>query len=231
MNTMKRKALICHACGRPIKRKRLVPRIPVVVRAPMDPERNNQICAAFKGESTIIDLSDRFHITRQRITQILHRNGLRREHGGQAIKSFLKWRDRAAATEARNDRLSHSKFVKWGLNLEEYRRHIAMYGGPGHDSSPMKKYYTQRKNALARGIEWRIGFKEWWDMWQQSGKWTLRGRGSGYCMARWGDTGPYHPDNVYICSSSENIKDGFISKPRRPRAAAQARWEKPEPVV
>lgn len=68
------------------------------------------------------------------------------------------------------------------------------------------EYRAQRKNAKRRGIEWKITYPEWWQVWQQSGHWNERG-GLGadrYCMARKGDQGAYEINNVMIITNSEN---------------------------
>jgi|SRR3990167_4729451 len=70
----------------------------------------------------------------------------------------------------------------------------------------------QRHKSMAkyRGVEWLLTFDEWWFVWNESGKWSRRGRRKGqYCMARLGpDVGPYAIGNVKIQLSSENVGDG-----------------------
>lgn len=67
------------------------------------------------------------------------------------------------------------------------------------DKTPFGKFLKQKKKAKKRGIEWRLAFEDWCEIWQDSGHWAERGRGSNkYCMCRRGDVGPYSIDNVYI---------------------------------
>jgi hypothetical protein len=73
-------------------------------------------------------------------------------------------------------------------------------------SSPRKKFFTQRRQAKARGIPFRMSFDEWWGLWLASGKWELRGR-NGYCMCRTGDLGAYEIGNVFIAKASQNVSD------------------------
>jgi len=77
-------------------------------------------------------------------------------------------------------------------------------------NSPAHAYQQQRYSAYYRGIRWEISFPEWWEVWKDSGKWSLRGRGHGYCMARYGDSGPYAVDNVYVCTSAQNTSDQYL---------------------
>lgn len=76
--------------------------------------------------------------------------------------------------------------------------------------SPKAAYSIQKTNAKARGISWEISFKDWWDIWQQSGKWEQRGtKPEQYCMCRHNDEGPYHVNNVRIDTFSNNAKENF----------------------
>jgi hypothetical protein len=95
----------------------------------------------------------------------------------------------------------------WGLTVEQYEAIRQEYGPHSEPASPIRKFTEQRRNAHMRGVEWRITFAEWWGVWLASGKYGKRGRGNGYCMARFGDTGPYSVDNIEIISSSQNISD------------------------
>ena len=63
----------------------------------------------------------------------------------------------------------------------------------------------QRQNAKRRGVPFNLTFEQWWALWNDSGKWTRRGRCLGqYCMARKGDRGPYAIGNVFIVTVSRN---------------------------
>lgn len=79
---------------------------------------------------------------------------------------------------------------------------------------PYKKAYTQHKsNAKQRGIEMRLTFEEWKEIWVSSGKWHERGRGAEkYCMCRIGDKGHYEAENVFIAQNKRNVSDGNTGK-------------------
>jgi hypothetical protein len=54
---------------------------------------------------------------------------------------------------------------------------------------------------------------QWALIWARSGHWHERGLGKGkYCMARFGDKGPYASWNVKIILQSENSSEGNIGK-------------------
>lgn len=80
---------------------------------------------------------------------------------------------------------------------------------------PFRKAYTQQKgNAKRRGLEMRLTFEEWKQLWLDSGHWDERGRGAcKYCMMRKGDQGHYEINNVFIGLNAKNVSDGNLGKP------------------
>jgi hypothetical protein len=70
---------------------------------------------------------------------------------------------------------------------------------------PWDKFKIQKRNTILRGIPFSMTFEEWWEIWQQSGHWSERGRERGkYQMARLGDRGGYEVGNVKIILSEDN---------------------------
>ena len=66
-----------------------------------------------------------------------------------------------------------------------------------------QKFITQRTGARNRNIEWHFTFESWLAWWGDDI--ANRGNRSGQLvMARIGDTGPYHPDNVRKITCNEN---------------------------
>lgn len=80
---------------------------------------------------------------------------------------------------------------------------------------PFRKAYTQQKsNVRQRGLEMRLTFEEWKQIWTDSGHWEERGRGScKYCMMRKGDQGHYELGNVFIGTNAKNVSEGNLGKP------------------
>lgn len=71
-------------------------------------------------------------------------------------------------------------------------------------------YRTQKRRACERGISWLFTFDEWIKWWEdhlgpdwQSKRGKCRGQ---YVMARFGDLGPYSPENVECILASENSR-------------------------
>lgn len=74
-------------------------------------------------------------------------------------------------------------------------------------TSLKQKFYTQRNGAKYRGIEWHFTFESWLEWWGDDI--VNRGPYKGQLvMARYGDTGPYHPDNVRKAFAEENCSEG-----------------------
>ena len=79
------------------------------------------------------------------------------------------------------------------------------------------QYDNQRHTAGKRGIGFHLTFEQWFEFWQQSGHYAERGRKRGqYVMARFGDTGPYAIDNIFIHSAEGNAGDANKGMPVDP---------------
>ncbi len=140
-----------------------------------------------------------FDITTQRIQQILASRGLSAKDGGQHLL--------AKRTEAKREaEMNQRIFDLLGMSRQEVKDLRGRY--QTYQDSPFNRYRIQRSSALARSIEWRFNFSEWWKVWDQSGKYDKRGRETGqFVMARFNDIGPYSKDNVKIVTCSENCSE------------------------
>ncbi len=91
--------------------------------------------------------------------------------------------------------------------------------------TPWGAFAQQRRDARKRGIVFNFEFEQWENWWEINlgPNWfTLRGHRKGqYVMARLGDVGAYHPDNVKCITAEENHHEANIGVPR-PKSAAQA---------
>lgn len=148
----------------------------------------------FESGSTLQEIGDRYGISRERVRQLLLSVGVTGQDGGQRRRSERQRRIKTQEAE--------SKFArKMGMTRSEFRK---INYQERYQDRPHHKYREQKHNSNNRGIEWKMTFGEWWFIWQQSGKWELRGRGTGYVMARFADSGPYEVGNVEIVSGSDN---------------------------
>jgi hypothetical protein len=75
------------------------------------------------------------------------------------------------------------------------------------------RYIEQRQASRKREISFLLTFEEWLEIWRRSGHLDARGRGSdAYCMARFGDVGPYSVDNVMIITNHQNIAQAQLGR-------------------
>lgn len=81
----------------------------------------------------------------------------------------------------------------------------------GIPKDAIQKFCQQRSKAKKRNIEWKFTLPQWWDFWKDH--WHNRGiYHDSFVMARFGDEGPYSPDNVRIITASENIREYYSNK-------------------
>ena len=100
-----------------------------------------------------------------------------------------------------------------------------------------QKASHQKVNAAGRTIKWDLSFKDWLEAWEQSGKWSQRGRRTGdYCLCRIDRQGDFTKDNIKIQDSWERQRVNFQgkSKPQSQRdkmsASAKGRPKSPEHI-
>lgn len=154
--------------------------------------RSDRMAELYRGGQTFAEIGQLFDLSWERVRQLVaHDHGLGRLDGGAHKKIQLR-KERKLAT--RNvDCLS-----KYGCTFDDYRK---IRGEAAH------KFYSQKTAARKRGIGWGINLWQWWTVWQESGKWALRGRGQGYAMCRKGDVGPYAVGNVFIGLATDNSSE------------------------
>jgi hypothetical protein len=73
---------------------------------------------------------------------------------------------------------------------------------PEQERKARHQFAVQRSGAASRGIGWELTFEQWWQIWQESGRYHERGV---YVMARNWDVGPYAVGNVEIQTQSQNV--------------------------
>jgi len=68
-------------------------------------------------------------------------------------------------------------------------------------------------DALGTRVEFKMTFGQWYDIWDESGRWADRGTFAGqYVMARHNDIGHYEVGNVSIILSVENTRQASIGR-------------------
>ena len=151
--------------------------------------RNKQVVERLRSGETLHTIGVSLGVSRQRVLQIAQAYGadasvgiaLRREHRQKALLAVQDARCRST----------------WGLSYTEYRRLL------GLPSKPTYAFQQQRRNAKLRGIPWHLSLGDWWRVWEASGRWLARGRGS-YGLWRIGNRGAYTVGNVVIRTAEDN---------------------------
>lgn len=199
-----------------VKRERSYTHAPEIASA--SAIRAKQMAQSYVAGLTLKKIGEIHGVTRERVRQILARQGITGSDGGKALVANRKRKAREIRIAADRDARCQSVY---GCSF------AVIQAICGDDVSLTKNKITraftrQKVNAVMRGIEFAMTFAEWWSVWQQSGHWHERGRGQGYVMARNGDSGPYAIGNVHICTQSQNSKESFIKTPAHVRAAKRA---------
>lgn len=164
----------------------------------------------YKSGHTLKQIGDANGVTREYVRQVMTRYcGIRAHDGGRAVTTAAHQSEKIAARNARY-------LKKHGCTFAQYKELLKL-------RKPLPAYRQQRNNALQRGIGWEFNVWQWWMLWQESGHWEKRGRGTGYVMCRKGDTGPYSPDNVFIATARENSSKSRHKKSSLPMGVFQTK--------
>lgn len=158
--------------------------------------RDDNIKRMFIAGCTMQQIGDRHGVSRERVRQILERkHGIFGADGGKA-------KQQQAREQKRAERLDELSMKRWGMPFKEAR---AL-----RRSGVTRLFESQRNAAKNRAIPWKLTLAQWWQMWQESGRWESRGRGKGkYCLARLGDAGAYEIGNVWVCEFAENCREAI----------------------
>lgn len=140
-------------------------------------ERELEMVELFKSGMTMQAIGDKFCMSRERVRQLISRHGISRNDGGNYVST------------------DYQKI--YGCSREEVEFFVKNY------PKCMLRFRTQRSTAKGqRGIEWKLTFKEWMEIWKDH--WPNRGRGHKLVMCRFKDQGAYEVGNVFIAPGSFN---------------------------
>lgn len=173
--------------------------------------------AMSKDGATFQSIGEVFGVSKQAVQKKLS-TVMRDDLSGRAVRQFLNVEKIKEKKYSQKNKTERRIFDIWGLTLDVYTALKAKYGSSAISTSPLAKYKCQKSNAATRGIGWELTFAEWWQLWQASGKFDQRGRGHGYVMARFGDSGTYEIGNVEIITAAQNSSDSYLTKPGKERA-------------
>ena len=189
-------------------------------RNPANVVRDAEWVFLYRDGKTLQEIGDKYGFSREYVRQQLAKLGLTSIDGGLGMRSLKRAREQADVSLAKAAKKEAKCFASTGMSIEQFLAVSPLKkSDPNH---PLMVYRKQRSNARRRGIKWDLSFADWWRIWQESGRWDERGRGRGYCMARWADDGPYSVENIYICTGAENASHSYIVHPASERMAKAA---------
>jgi DNA-binding CsgD family transcriptional regulator len=157
--------------------------------------RNERMATMYRQGLTLEKIGQTFNLTRERVRQLVERQGVARQDGGISKTARSK-------QEARQTRLDVKSLIRYGLPHQEMNKWRA--------AGLVAAYRSQENAAANRGIEWGLNFAQWLDVWLTSGKLEQRGRGKGkYVMSRIKDSGGYLIGNVHVQLATENGREAI----------------------
>jgi hypothetical protein len=162
-------------------------------KKPTNVVRAEKMASMYRQGLTLKKIGQHFGISRERVRQIIARDGLTAADGGARKVASAKLQDRKNKKDAKS-------IAKWGLGSDEMKLR--------RSDGTLTAFRSQKSAAAARAIEWTLTFPQWLGVWLDSGKLAERGRGKGkYVMSRVKDEGGYALGNVHIQLSTENNAD------------------------
>lgn len=188
-------------------------------------DRGHEMARLYRSGKTLQQIGDVFGVTRERVRQLIKKQGLTRNDGGASVQAKVNAKVRKESAVARRDARS---LLYYGCT---HRELIRLNSGvkPRVAASAAGKFRTQKNNALKRKIAWAITFPQWMAFWAESGHWSERSRNrDGYVMGRKGDTGPYAMGNVYITTLAQNVAHYQASLKRRGVKCSDGYYRLPE---
>jgi hypothetical protein len=167
-------------------------------------QRAAKMAGLYRSGMTLQQIGEKYGISRERVRQLMTKHeGMRQDGGGQHVKAVARRQQSTAAKDARY-------LAKYGCTFAQYAEvreigRVMRAHGAGVYQTPLRAFINQKNNAKNRQIPWELTFWQWWTIWQESGKWELRGRArDAYVMSRFRDAGSYAVGNIYIGTLSEN---------------------------
>lgn len=168
-------------------------------------QRVEEMAALYRDGLTLLEIGEKYAVSRQRVQQLLATVGVGYKDGGRYARGVRK---RAGLLAAREQ----ACISKNGMGLAEYTAARKTLGASGASAS--KAFWEQRRNMRRFGYEWTLTFAEWWNVWQLSGQWDRRGRGADACwLVRKNNTGAYSDGNVEVARAADFVS--FVRETER----------------
>jgi hypothetical protein len=156
------------------------------------------------------EIGDIFHLTRQRVQQIVRDKGVQSDQGGSALLAFQRRKQKEYArriVEKEREKLRKADLDRWsrevlGVPLEEAFR---LNGGPFrtkrravHNREVYQIYLAIKQQLRYKHPEETyLTFAEWHQVWKDSGHWD-KGPERGYVIVRTHKDRPWSVQNARV---------------------------------
>jgi predicted transcriptional regulator len=188
-------------------------------RSGLNTPRDLEMIAMYKAGDVLETIGARYGITRERVRQRLAAHGITKKDGGEAAQQRALAPIRAEAKRLKEEERAARCLKQHGMTLDEYRAHIAKYGNERTKGTPRYVFKNLRNTMRFGGVPWELSFADWWQIWQDSGKWGWHGRGRGYCLCRINCDLGFTKENVHIIRGDQRASESRNRYWERVRAA------------
>lgn len=138
----------------------------------IDAKRDREIARRFLARETLTEIADDYGITRERVRQIVRREGVTPQQRGEPQRrrdAIERQKKREKARKrAREERIKQ----RWGISAQQYDK-LRAYD-ENLNRTPMGQFQYYKHSSNARGVPFNLEFKDWWALWRQH--WHKRGR-------------------------------------------------------
>jgi hypothetical protein len=176
-----------------------------------DFSRDHDMCCLFRSGETLEEVSTHYSICRERVRQILARNGLSGADGGKAVKVAKAKKEQAAKLEAYRAKRAE----KFGVTWDEYvliKKHI---GSSSVNRFNIMRHHVIKGTGNYKATTFEISLADYVDIWESSGHDVNQ---KGFCLTRNDYTKGFTKDNLCIVSAHDKghrlgVENGFVAHP------------------
>lgn len=153
-------------------------------------ERDEMIVNLYRSPMTLQEIGTVCGLTRERVRQILAKNGVKKEEGGDSVKVKQRHKNKSIQQNEINrakKEIKDKKHKKWVIDhLDASVEELAAAGLPdSRDHIVCRRYVAVRFARMYHYNEPFISYLDWVKVWEKSGHFNLvEGTEQGWCMVK-----------------------------------------------